>query len=133
GRLADGGIGIAIAKFSSAKIKGRWNDADDGVSGAVQRDGSTQNGGLSAVSAPPETFAKKSHRRAAEMIVATVEGAADEGSDSKRLEELRGDQIARYMFSPGTREYEIRAAIGGEGDERAVLTLPLEKIEVAER
>jgi hypothetical protein len=37
------------------------------------------------------------------------------------------------MFRPGARKYEICAAIGGEGDEGAVLALPLEKIEVAER
>jgi len=87
---------------------------------------------LSAVSAPPKTFAKKSDGRAAEMVVGTVEGAAEEGPHSKRVEEFRRDQIAAYMFRPDTRKYEIRVTIGVEGDEGLILALPLEEIEIAE-
>jgi hypothetical protein len=97
-RLADWDISIARNKFVTTEIKVRRDDAHDGVGGTVQRNGLAQNCWLSGVSATPKTFAKKSDRRAAKMIVGASERAADKRFNSKRIEEFRRDKITLYMF-----------------------------------
>ena len=82
-------------------LERRRHDADDEIRIVVERDASTDDGGIAAESAVPERVAQDHDSRSAVAIVGCREVAAANGSNAERTEVVRADGLSAQPFGFG--------------------------------
>lgn len=100
--------------------------AGDRVGLAVERDRAADDGWIGAEPPHPEAVAQNRDARAAELIVAPREGAAERGTGAHYTEEVRRHRRAADVFGvAGPGEHVRRATVGGEAFDGAALGTPV--------